>query len=524
MFNLTPQAQEQVRLFTRYGRDLFLFCKEAVGYADLNDQHQQLCTFLQTEKRPKLILTPRYSFKSSVATDAYALWRLSRNDSLRILIYSDSVERAQARLTEIKNHVLGMKPGSQFRKVYGPWETDPKKGVWNQGAITIRPRQTAYAEPSMDTAGIESSKVGAHYDLIIFDDLVTKENTTTKDLMDKTYACYQAARSLLRPGGEVVIVGTRWHYGDMYGRLLEENKLTNQFGVFLRDAEVGPTGSPYPYASIGLTPQFLAEQKASQGSRLYSALYRLDPQDDETAIFKPADFKFYQPIRNEQFDRWVSSLYITAVLDAIPPPTSDHGDDAAITVVGTDAQHQLFVLDAVAKRMHPEQQIEELLSLHAKWHFRKVGLETNAFQRTIKTALERRIAEQRGKGQWEPFTLVEFQGVTQGNKEQRIQGLQPWHERGMLFFPGTTLNALSGVWSQLAFQMLQFPHSPKDDLLDSLAYHLQLKQAGQERPVVKDPPFSSAAWFERRWAQEERAKNAKRPRWARTPVPQLAFS
>jgi len=522
---LTPAQLEQAKNFTRWGASLSVFCREVLGYADLLPIHDEFCQFIQDPTHHfKLGLLPRYSFKSSLGTIGYTLWRLVRDDALRVLIYSDATERAQAFLTEIKHHLLGQKPGSRFREVYGAWEVDPKQGVWNQSQIVVRPRQTAHAEPSVDTAGVESSKVGAHYDLIVFDDLVTKENVTTKDLMDKVSDCYRTALSLLKPGGEVVLWGTRWHFGDLYGRLVAENLVSKRYATFIRDAEVGEDGTPYPFAKIGLTKHFLAQQKAEQGSARFSCLYRNNPVDDETATFKAVDFRFYQPAQSDAFQSWLSTLYITAVLDAIPPPTSDHGDDAAIVVVGTDSEHTMFLLDAVAGRLTPDQQIDTLMAMHRTWTLRVVGLETNAFQRMIKSALERRVQESRSQRDFHPFSIVEFTGITQGNKEQRIQGLQPWHERGAIRFPGTTLHTLSGVWSQLAYQMLQFPHSPKDDLLDSLSYHLKLKQPGTPHEVKEEFPRTSAAWYEREWFKKQIRERARMPRWNRPPMPQLAFS
>lgn len=507
-------------------RDFLWCCRSLLGYAELNLEHEALCRFLQDDPSPlKLILMPRYSFKSSVTTIGYALWRLLRDPNERILIYSDSTEKAEGFLLGIKNHLLGLNTKSRFRAVCGAWEVDPKRGVWNQSAITIATRTQAAVEPSVDTAGLETSKVGKHYDVILFDDLVTDKNVTTKELMDKAAECYRKSASLLKPGGLTILLGTRWHEGDLYGRLLAEHEGRGDLAVFLRDAEVGPGERPYPFADIGLTQAFLARQKAEQGSRIYSCLYRLAPQDDETRTFKAADFRFYNPAKTAEFERWVSTLFITCVLDAIPPPTSDHGDDAAITVVGADLNRCLYLLDAVAGRYLPEQQIEHVLALHAWWRFRAFGLETNAFQKMLQPMLEQRLRESRKDPRWQPFTITGFTGVTQGNKEQRIQGLQPWHEQGLLKFPGERLELLSGVWSQLAFQMLQFPHSQKDDLLDSLAYHLQLTRPGTERPVVTTLPYSSAAWYEREvWLKQRLHDRQRAPRWTRPPLPELAFS
>lgn len=507
--------------------DFVHFCRRTLGYAQMLLDHDRLCQWMQAHPdSPKLILMPRGSFKSSLATIGYTLWKLLNNPNLKVLIYSDTTEKAERFLLSIKNHILGLEGHAGFRQLthQQPWEVNPQEKTWNQSAIVISPRTQGHFVPSVDVAGIETSKAGMHYDLIIFDDIVTDRNITTIDQMDKVENCYRDALSLLMPGGEVVMLGTRWHFGELYGRLLAQDGQTHRWQTFIRDAEVSPTGAPFPYADIGLSEAFLMRQKAAQGTKKYSCLYRMSPQDDETATFKVKDFRFYQPAQTDAFKQWLGTLYVTCVLDAIPPPTQDHGDDAAITVVGTDAEHAMFLLDAVSDRMSPDQQIEEVLAMHAHWRFRKFGLETNAFQRMIKSTLDLKLRELRTKPVYHPFEIVEFSGITQGNKERRIEGLQPWHEQGLLRFPGTSVETLTGVWKKLAYQMIEFPHGQHDDALDSLAYHLQLKQPGFVTPVVVDLPYTSAAWFEREQRKEELVELARRPRWRRRPLPELAFS
>ena len=516
-----------LKLRQHYQQHFHQFCRHILGYQKMLGDHDVLCTWMQQHQAaPRLVLMPRGSYKSSLCTISYTLWKLLNDPNLRVLIYSDTTEKAERFLLSIKNHILGLEGEGAFRQLTYPnfWEVNPQQQPWNQSAIVIKARTRAHFVPSVDVAGIETSKAGMHYDLIIFDDIVTDRNITTVDQMDKVENCYQDALSLLLPGGELVMVGTRWHFGELYGRILARDTGSGRWQTYIRDGEVGPDGTPFPYAQIGLTKEFLAQQKAEQGSAKYSCLYRMSPQDDETATFKVKDFTFYQPVQSDAYKQWLSQLYITCVLDPIPPPTSDHGDDAAITVVGTDAEHTLYVLDAVADRMSPEQQIEEVMSLHAAWKFRKLGVETNAFQRMLWAMLEQRLKAARSDPRWQPFSIIEFTGITQGNKEQRIQGLQPWHERGLLKFPGTKLELLSGVWSQLAYQMLQFPHSQKDDLVDSLAYHLQLKQAGSVHLPVEAIPYGSAAWAVKEAEKEEIAVMQRRPRWQRRPVEELVFS
>ena len=512
---LTAEQTDQVKTFTTLGRNFSLFCRTVLGYTDMIGEHEQLCGFLQSPGTRKLILMPSYTFKSSICTIGYSLWRLTHNDNLRILIYSDTNEKAEGFLNEIKNHLLGMKPQSTFRKVYGGWEVDPKRGVWNQAAIVIRPRTNAQAEPSIDTAGIETSKVGKHYDLVIFDDIVSAHNVTTREQMDKVEECYKKALSLLKPGGEVLVVGTRWHFGDLYGRLLARPDQAG-FQTHIRKAEVEGT---YPFSTQGGTPltkEFLAQQRASQGSYLVSCLYLNSPVDDENAIFKASDFRFYT--------QRPKNLYITCAVD--PAISENSGaDQSAITVVGTDSQGDWYLLDLVLGRLLPDALIEQIMRLHAHWRFSAFGIETNAFQRKLRRDLDRRIDLERQRDpRFHLFHIEEFTGTSANTKEMRIRALQPYHERGAIKFPGERLELLTGAWADLAYQMLQFPRAPKDDGVDSLAYHVHLYRKGMEFTPPEELPYSSAAWFEREQYKKTLRARARVPRWSRPPIPQLAFS
>ena len=517
---LTDPLYGQVFLQEKSKLDFTYFCRAILGYADMNAEHDALCEFLQSDPAPiKLMLMPRYTFKSSIITVGHTLWLLANDPNARLLLYADSTEKAEGFLSGIKAHLLGTVQRSVFRTVFGPWEVDPKKGVWNQGALTIAPRTHAHIEPSVDTAGTETSKVGKHYSRMKFDDLVSDKTVTTRELMDKTESVYKNAGSLLQPSGTTDLAGTRWHFGDLYGRLLVEHRGDPRFALFHRKAF---EGTRYFFTTIGkdsLTPDFLAQKRKAQGSALFSALYQNEPVDDETATFKVHDFTFYDRAQTPP------GLYITCCLDPIPPHEGTKGDDAALTVVGTDHQLNLYLLDLVAGRLQPSDQIEEVFRLHQKWHLNCFGVETNAFQKVMRRDIEFRYQEERLRNpNFRFFQIEEFVGSSLPNKELRIRGLQPYHERGALKFPGTSVETLTGLYRDLAYQLIQFPKSAKDDLADSLAGHIRLHRAGSIAEVITTPPVTSAAWYEQELRKEEIQSLARRPRWRRSPLPELSFS
>ena len=515
---LDPKLAEKTQQLLKYALSFGAFCREVLGYTDMIQDHDDLCAFLQNPaQRFKLVLMPRYSYKSCIATYGYSLWRLMRQDSLRILIYSHSNRKAEGFLSEIKNHILGMKESSIFRQVYGPWESDPKRGVWNQAAITISVRQNAQAEPSVDTAGLETGKVGTHYDLIIFDDIVAPENVTTPELMQKTKDIYRGALSLLKPGGDVLVVGTRWNFNDLYGELTEQP----HYQTFLRKSEVD---GEYPFARIGLTPEFLAQQKSDQGSHLWSCLYQNEPVSEEDAIFQESHFTTYDPALRFQPD-FLASLFITCCLD---PATGEGEDLAALTVVGADPELNLYLLEVVSGKLSTSDQIEAALQLHRHWHFSVFGIERNGFQQMVRRDLDYRIAQERASNRdFRLFTIEEFTSSSQNSKDMRIRGLQPYHERGAIRFPCHKLHELKGSWERLIYQMRVYTpshHPAHEDELDSLSFHPHITRRGFTTQPKETAPFSSAKWFEQRQAEKFRGEQARRPRWAREPVPQLAFN
>ncbi len=509
-------AQEKRYLIQKIYKDstLLEFLGE-LGYNDLNIVHKDLCSFLQTPSLFKLVLMPRYTFKSCICSVGVSLYNLNKDQNLRILIYSDANTKAEGFLSSIKDHIEGKVAGSKFHLAYD-WCPKNKGTKWNQSQIEID-RTTSYPEPSVDTAGIETSLIGKHYDLIIFDDIVSDKNTTTKEQMDKVADCYRRSLSLLRPGGSVLMTGTRWHFGDLYGRLIAENQINKVFDIFLVDGEEDIKYGKYCFSNIGkssLTKSFLDSQKAQQGSYNYSCLYRNNPTDEETAIFKVVDFAFYGEIKHED-------LYITATVD----PAGKGEDFTAITIVGTDNNMDMHILDIVNEHLQPSEIVEQLVRLQYKYRFGILGVETNFFRGMLEYEIKRRrdLEHRENPDKFKLFGVSEFTASSKESKFNRIRALQPYHERKALKFPGEKFELLKGVFSELAWQMIQFPNASHDDICDSLAQHLPLIRKGGLAKKA-EPKINTPAWLEKQSWLKEIEHNRGLPRRLRREPANLAFS
>ena len=461
----------------------------------MNYIHKDLCRFLQFDKSKfKLVLMPRYSFKSCIITQGFGLWNIVLNPNDRQLIYSDSATKAQGFLQGVKNFIEGK--SGRFREYFGKWETDPHNGKWNESQIVVSKRTSASVESNIDTGGIESSKVGLHFDRIFFDDIVSDLNVTTKAQMDKVYDCYKKSLSLLKPGGDIILCGTRWAHGDAYGRIINENK--GNFSIFIKNA-LEDNGKEYPFSDAGLTREFLENQKREQGSYIFSSLYMNNPVPDEESLFKHDLFSFY----GERID--TGMFYKICTLD----PAGEGDDCTAIVVCGVDKDLNIYILDCVNGHLKPNQIVNEVIRLNYKWHYTKLGVESNFFRGMLEKEIELAQQENGGNKDFTPFSKEIFiASAKRGEgKFARIQALQPYHERGQLLFPGDKVEHLKGAFAELASQMILFTpnHRPlHDDLIDALAYQVKLIRPGGTVSHNRIVPYSYD-WIEKK-EQEKSAK------------------
>lgn len=210
-------AQELLR--QKYQSSLYLTCKDLLEYREVNPYtHSKMIKILESSGTRKLIVMPRGTFKSSIGVVGYSIWRLMRNPDERILLDSEVYTNSKNFLREIKDRL--MQP--RFTELFGDWSTNN----WNESEITISKRTRPLKEASVTAGGIETVKVGQHYDTIIFDDLNSNNNSQTTEGRQKVVSHYQLSLSILEPTGTCLVIGTRYAENDVIGHILK-----NEVGV-----------------------------------------------------------------------------------------------------------------------------------------------------------------------------------------------------------------------------------------------------------------------------------------------------
>lgn len=425
-------------------RDHFYFCKEILGHKDMTKRtHGRLCDILDNRraKKYKLFLLPRGTFKTSIITLGYSIASLIRNPDIRILINSDIYDNSLKYLQQIKRI---LERNDKLRWLYGNLVGDK----WRETDIIIRTRRTISKEPTISCGSTDVTRVGLHYDLIINDDIVNDKTIQTKEQIEKTIDFFKGQLSLLEPSGELIIVGTRWHYDDLYGYIIKN--MSDLFEIYVAKA-IGDNGELFFPELYDIDT--LNKIKQIQGTYMFYNQYLNTPISPEDQIFKEIP-------TFDASEKLPDRLNITITID---PALSESksADYTGIVVCGTDENERIYVLDAMALRVNPDELIETIFALNDKWKPSAIGIEVFSFQRVLKYYLDKRlIAEKRY------VPIVELSTDTRTSKYMRIIAIQPYLQRRQMIIKSDLMDLID--------QLKMFPKASNDDLIDALASQLQI--------------------------------------------------
>lgn len=189
-------------------------CRDVLRMEDWGGLHSDVERYIKASGRKKLILIPRGHLKSSVITIGYSIQKVLNDFNTRGLIANAVWDNARHFLYKISEYLTDK---SYLPMIFGPF----KSGRWNADEIVVAQRTEAHAEATIATTGVEKTQTSQHYDWIVMDDLVVRENINTQEQRNKVIDFYRDTLDLLEPGGELIVIGTRWAMGDLYQHLIE---------------------------------------------------------------------------------------------------------------------------------------------------------------------------------------------------------------------------------------------------------------------------------------------------------------
>jgi len=374
-----------------------------------------------------LLLAPRGHAKSTCVTVNYPLWMLGNNPNLRIIIASDTVSQASLFLRQISHTIEHNK---SYHDIYGHLKPDIQD-KWTDTEVIVK-RDQNLKDASLLALGVGSATIGRRADLIICDDIVSEDNCATELQREKLKTWfYKVLMPVLDPDGAVIVVGTRWHYHDLYSELLEKPQYTQKV---YKAIEKGKALWPARFSL-----KKLEEIKNEIGSIIFNCQYLNDPSGLRGQLLKldwlqyydvaPPDMRIYQGV----------DLAISERAEA---------DYTVICTIGVDAQNNIYVLDFYRDKLSFPMQVKAI-HVQAEIHKPlKIAIESNAYQKAMSQQLR----------QMSMLPVVETK--TTKDKITRMIALSPHFENGRI--------RIKKDMTELIDEYLKFPRGEHDDMLDAL--------------------------------------------------------
>jgi hypothetical protein len=458
----------------------------------LGHVHQELIRWWtrQEAKTHQLVLLPRDHQKSALAAYRVA-WEITKNPAIRVLYISSTSKLAIKQLKFIKDILT-----SDIYRFYWPEMVsaeESKREKWTETEIAVDhpQRKVEYIrDPTIFTAGLTTTITGLHCDIAVLDDVVVEDNAYTEEGREKVKLQASYLASILGTDSRLWAVGTRYFPSDFYhemqtmvveiygddGEIIESEQLYETFerqveshgdgtGQYLWPRNQAPNGKWF-----GFDQAVLAKKRSQYTDKTrFRAQYYNDPNDISSASIAYDMFQYYDPKYLDcRMGKWYfkeSRLNLFAAVD-FAFSLRREADFTAIVVVGVDARKNFYVLDVDRfKTNQIKVYFDHLLSLHIKWGFRKVRMETSAAQSIIVKDIKDNYIRVHGLA----LAVDEFRpSHKEGAKEERIEAcLQPkygnrqiWHYRG-------------GA-CQLLEQELVSQNPPHDDIKDALCAAVEI--------------------------------------------------
>lgn len=221
--------------------------------------------YLQTGPRRRMIQAFRGVGKSFL-TAGYVVWLLWKNPQHKIMVVSASKERADAFSVFVKRIIESFAPLSHLIPRHGQRDSNL--------AFDVGPA-TPDQSPSVKSVGITGQLTGSRADTIIADDIEVPKNSMTIVQRDKLGELVKEFDAVLKPGGEIIYLGTPQTEESLYNRLPERGY----------DVRVWPARFPKD-----------TKQRRAYGTRLAPILAERFDADPELA-WTPTD-----PVRFDEAD------------------------------------------------------------------------------------------------------------------------------------------------------------------------------------------------------------------------------
>ena len=431
--------QRHILRYPEYGQDwLFERCRE-----------------VQADPDGYLDLWAREHFKSTIITYGLTIQDILNDPELCFGIFSHIRPIAKTFLWNIQQE---FERNEALKDLYPQilWSNPRGKGQapkWSLDDGIVVKRRSNRREATVEAWGlVDGMPTAKHFDVLVFDDVVTEKSVTTPDMIEKVTQAWSLALNLGRKGGKRRMIGTRYHYNDTYVEVMRRDAARPR--VYPATADGKMDGQP-----VLLSRDELELKRRDMGPYVFGCQMLQDPKADKAQGFLEEWLRYWDPKGWGQFNRYI-------LVDPASEKKKDN-DYTAMMVLGLGPDKNYYLIDMVRDRLNLAERGRLLFKLHRTYRPLAVGYEKIGMQSDIehfKDLMERENYR---------FEITPLGGTMA--KNDRIKRMIPLFEQKRVFIPircayvdyeKKTRNLTAEFVND---EYLAFPVAAHDDMLDCLS-------------------------------------------------------
>lgn len=416
--------------------------------------------FVKQGNRILMIFVPPRHGKSEEASINFPAWFLGKNPMKEVITSSYSSELA----LDFGKKTRELVDSNTFSRIFNVRLKNDEHGSakWktNKGG-------------SYTSVGIGGPITGRGADVLLIDDPIKNREEAESEIIRRKHWDWfiSTAWTRLEPNGVVILILTRWHLEDLAGMILKDPTLKSLTKI-IRFPAIAEEDEQYRKKGEALWParyplSELEMKRKSSGPYEWSSLYQQTPIMTANQEFKLTWFK---SVTRQAVKRLNTKKFLTIDTALSKKDGSDYFGFCENYV---DNQNN-WNISAYKMRFNADEFVDFLFTIQSKRKFDKIGIEKTAYLVGLKPFIE---SEMKRRNIF--FTIVELEhkGV---QKELRIRGLIPRASNGQIYL-------IEGECDDLKDQMVTFPRSTNDDVLDATAYQTQIVEDNLEKKKFSQP-------------------------------------
>ena len=478
------QGYSDQKHWRKKAENLYWFCHVVLAevypdkFQDFGPLQRRICDFLDLRKTPsrrKFLSAFRGSAKTTCLLGFFVwnfCWHVARGKATSMIYNTATKENCWNFNNDVRYCLLW----SENKLLHYIFPELPRR---EEEYLSFTKNKVRLGHVNIDFASLEETLVSRHHPIWVNDDLENDKNTKYRTSRQSLVDSWKFQKAILTKSrkkgiGLEIDTGTPFHYDGLVWRIRNLNTYDNlEIPCYVYKGE---PCHEYREGVESAWPEFYGvedfeEKREDMGHHIFASQYLLKAVSERDALCKEAWIVTWSLEKGLPQNTWRTMVIDAGGLD----PTKD--DATGITIVDTDEKGDMYEVHSEEFWGTSVELLNKITSLQKVFKPDDTRIEKDKYAITIADLLWH-------KAPLYNISFVEHEGRPKGYKKGEIQWqgriwkLQTWFEKGRFYFHPT--NRL------LSSRVLVYPFGERDDLEDSLAYHLDIRRIP---PPYKKPRF-----------------------------------